>query len=116
VRQVHGVTDAQGQEAPVPEGPPEAAPLEQEVRTRTCRFCDGSIRLTGRTDRPRVYELMEMPLASLRDAQAGLRVTLGDKLPPLKAERSGDPSAPGMSQRAQEIRRQLAALTTSSYL
>jgi hypothetical protein len=74
------------------------------------------MRVTGRTVRPRLYELMEMPLESFRQARAGFTVILGDKLPEIEAERSGDESAPVMGKWAQEIRRQLIALTASGYL
>ena len=85
MRQVDGVTDAQPEDPPAPEEECDAAPLEEEVRTQTCRFCDGSMRLTGRTDRPRRYELMEMPLERFREAQAGLTITRGTKRPRVQA-------------------------------
>ena len=49
-------------------------------------------------------------------ALAGFTVTLGDRLPQIEAERSGDESAPVMGVRAQQIRKQLSALMNSSYL
>ncbi len=72
--------------------------------------------LTGRTVRPRVWEVMEMPLSRFRHAQAGAIVTLGDKLPRILAARSGDESLPPIRERAAEIMRQLSALPTSGYL
>jgi hypothetical protein len=98
-----------------PNEEPEEAPDEQE-RTQTCRFCRGDMQMTGSTDRPRVSELMEMPLARFRRAQAGMRVTLGARLPQIEAQRRGDPSAPLMGRRAAEIRRQLITLATSGSL
>ena len=88
----------------------------REVCTQTCRFCSGDMHLTGRTVRPRVSELLAMPLSRFRQAQAGFTVTLGDRLPQIEAERCGDESAPVMGERAQQIRRQLSALMNSSYL
>ena len=76
----------------------------------------GDMHLTGRTDRPRLSELLAMPLSRFRQAQAGFTVTLGDRLPQIEAERSGDESAPVMGERAKQIRKQLSALMNSSYL
>jgi len=50
----------------------------------------GAWKVAGRTDRPRVYELMEMPRERLREAQAGFTITLCDRLPRIEAERRGD--------------------------
>ena len=61
-------------------------------------------------------EVMEMPLAGFRHAQAGAIVTLGQKLPQIQAERSGDEPLPSTQDRAEEIRRHLSALMTSGYL
>ena len=91
-------------------------PTEEEERTRRCWFCTGSMHATGSTLRPRVYELMEMPLERFRRAQAGVRVTLGDKLPQIPLENIDDDLPPAIRERAKEIRRQLTALLTSSYL
>ncbi len=76
----------------------------------------GSMHPTGSTCRPRGYELLEMPLSRFRQAQAGFTVTLGDRLPQIEAERSGDESAPAIGERAKQIRKQLSALMNSSYL
>jgi len=73
-------------------------------------------KVAGRTDRPRVYELMEMPLERFREAQAGLTITLGDTPPRIEAEKSGDESAPAMGKRAQQTRRQRGASMNSTYL
>jgi hypothetical protein len=104
-------------------GPSEEPDQEQEQedagegeRTCTCRFCGGEMRVTGSTDRPRLSELMEMPLARFRHAQVGMRVTLGDKLPEIEEQRKEDPSAPVIDRRTVEIRRQLIALATSGSL
>jgi hypothetical protein len=72
--------------------------------------------MTGSTERPRVSELMELPLARFRQAQAGIRVTLGARLPHIEAQRSGDETAPTMGKRYQQIRNQLGAMINSSYL
>jgi len=85
-------------------------------RTQTCRVCSGDMHLTGSTERPRVSELLQMPLSCFRQAQAGFTVTLGDRLPQIEAERSGDESAPAMGKRAQQIRSQLVTMMSSSYL
>ncbi len=74
------------------------------------------MQLTGSTLRPRVSEVMEMPLASFRQAQAGAMITLGEKLPQIEAERSGNESPPSIRRRAEEIKRQYDALLTSGYL
>ena len=114
IRSYHGLDDVQASE-PQDETDGEAARAE-EVRTQTCRFCSGDMHLTGRTVRPRVSEILAMPLSRFRQAQAGFTVTLGDRLPQIEAERCGDESAPVMGVRAQQIRRQLSALMNSSYL
>ena len=92
------------------------APLEEPERTQTCRFCTGSMHVTGRTLRPRVSDLLDMPLTCFRQAQAGAIVTLGAKLPQILAERSSDESLPPIRERAAEIMRQLSPLPTSGYL
>ena len=74
------------------------------------------MRLTGSTHRPRVSEIMQMPLVSLRQAQAGVRVAPGDRLPEIEARGAADPSAPTIGKTFQLIREQLIALMTSSSL
>lgn len=91
-----------------------AAAREEEVRTQTCRFCSGDMHLTGRTVRPRVSEILAMPLSRFRQAQAGFTVTLGDRLSQIEAQRCDDESAPAMGERAKQIRKQLSALMNSS--
>ena len=90
--------------------------LDEPERTQACRFCAGDTHLTGSTVRPRVSEILAMPLSRFRQAQTGFTVTLGDRLPQIEAERSGDDSAPVMGERAQQIRSQLIAMMNSSYL
>jgi hypothetical protein len=114
IRSYHGLDDVPSSESQ-DETDDEAA-REEEGRTQTCRFCAGDMHLTGRTERPRVSELLQMPLSRFRQAQAGFTVTLGDRLPQIEAERSGDERAPTMGVRAQQIRKQLSALMNSSYL
>ncbi len=114
IRSYHGLDDVQASESQ-DEADGEAA-REEEVCTQTCRFCSGDMHLTGRTVRPRVSELLAMPLSRFRQAQAGFTVTLGDRLPQIEAQRCGDESAPVMGERAQQIRKQLSALMNSSYL
>jgi hypothetical protein len=114
IRSYHGLDDVQSSESQ-DETDGEAARAE-EVCTQTCRFCSGDMHLTGRTVRPRVSELLAMPLSRFRQAQAGFTVTLGDRLPQIEAQRCGDESAPVMGERAKQIRRQLSALMNSSYL
>lgn len=92
------------------------APLEEQAGTQTCRFCAGEMKVTGRTERPRVSELLEMPLVRFREARAGLAVTLGARLPQIEAERSGGESAPVMGKPYQQIRAQLQSMVHSSYL
>ncbi len=108
---------------PEPEEEPEEeeaecdeAPMDEQERTQTCQCCRGQMRLTGSTPRPRVREVMEMPLSSFRRAQAGAIVTLGERLPRIQAERSGDASSPSTQGWTAEIRRQLSVLMTSGYL
>ncbi len=115
LRQYHGMADTEPEEKEE-EGDEADVALEEPERTQTCRFCTGSMHLTGRTVRPRVWEVMEMPLSRFRHAQAGAIVTLGDKLPRILAARSGDESLPPIRERAAEIMRQLSALPTSGYL
>jgi len=111
----HGVADPEPEEEE--EKSDEAdGELEEEERTQTCRFCTGTMHLTGRTFRPRVSDILVMPLSRFRRAQAGAIVTLGAKLPQILAERSGDESLPQIRERAAEIMRQLSALPTSGYL
>lgn len=114
IRSYHGLDDVPSSESQ-DEADGEAA-REEEVSTQTCRFCAGDMHLTGSTDRPRVSEILAMPLSRFRQAQAGFTVTLGDRLPRIEAERSGDESAPVMGERAKQIRSQLIALMNSSYL
>ena len=90
--------------------------MEEQERTQTCRFCTGRMQQTGSTRRPRVSQVMEMPIACLRQAQAGVRVTLGPRLPQILAERSGNEPVPFSPDRAEEIRRQLNSLLASGYL
>ncbi len=116
IRQYHGLEALESAESGEQNEEPDEAAREEEERTQTCRFCAGDMHLTGRTDRPRVSELLEMPLSRFRQAQAGFTVTLGDRLPQIEAERSGDESAPAMGERAKQIRKQLSALMNSSYL
>jgi hypothetical protein len=117
IRQYHGLDDPEP-EAPEPdaEGDASLVDKEEEERTQTCRFCCGQMTLTGTTLRPKVWEVMELPLRRFRRAQVGVRITLGEKLAQLEAERSGDASAPALGQRIQEIRQQLIALMTSGSL
>src|SRR6056297_3740846 len=75
---------------------------EEAVRTQTCRFCTSDMHMTGSKVRPRVYELMEMPLARFRRAQVGMRVTLGAKLPEIIDKRRDDPTAPVMNRHTAE--------------
>ena len=72
--------------------------------------------VTGRTPRPRVSDILDMPLDCFRRAQAGAIVRLGAKLPQILAERSGDDSLPPIRKWAAEIMRQLNAMPTSGYL
>ncbi len=112
IRQYHGLgasdEEAQQQSAD--------APLDEQEHTQTCRFCTGQMKHTDSTRRPRVSEVMAMPLVRFRRAQAGARVTLGARLPQIEAQRSGDESAPAMRARYQEIRKQLLALTVTGHL
>jgi len=74
------------------------------------------MRVTGSTDRPRVSEIMQMPLVSLRQAPAGVRVALGDRLPEIEARRAADPSAPTIGKTFQLIKEHLIALMNASSL
>ncbi|MHB9081265.1 MAG: transposase [Pirellulaceae bacterium] len=113
LRQYHGATDTQPEEK---EAEGDEAPPDEEARTQTCQFCRGHMHLTGSTIRPRVCDVMDMPLSRFRQAQAGVRVTLGQQLPQLQATPTGNPSLPATPDRAEEIRMQLSSLLTSSYL
>ena len=70
IRSYHGLDDVPSS-ASQDETAGEAARAE-EVRTQTCRFCSGDMHLTGRTDRPRVSELLQMPLDRFREAQGAM--------------------------------------------
>ena len=85
IRSYHGLDDVPASESQ-DEADGEAARAE-EVSTQTCRFCAGDMHLTGSTVRPRVSELLAMPLSRFRQAQAGFTVTLGDRLPQIEAQR-----------------------------
>ncbi len=116
IRQVHGLSDVGSIESGEQDEEQDEVLLDEQERTQTCRFCAGDMHVTRRTERPRVSELLEMPLSRFRQAQAGFTVTLGARLPLIEAERSGDESAPVMGKRAQQIRSQLISMMNSSYL
>ncbi len=80
LRQYHGLAHAETEKADEETDEANLAVKEPE-RAQTCRFCAGDMHLTGSTDRPRVSEILEMPLSHFRQAQAGFTVTLGDRLP-----------------------------------
>ena len=115
LRQYHGLANG---EPAAPQAKTDKAELalEEQERTQTCRFCTGRMQQTGSTLRPRVSEVMNLPLSCLRQAQAGVRVTLGQQLPQILAERSGHEPLPFSPDRAEDIRRQLNSLLTSGYL
>ena len=118
IRQLPRLDDAEPRESQEEEQEPEQDEtlLEEEERTQTCRFCHGEMTVTESSQRPRVSELLVMPVASFRQAQVGARITLGDRFPQIEAERSGDESAPVIGKRTQEIKRQLIALMSSGSL
>ena len=117
LRQYHGVASAEAEEPKAETETDEAAlPQEEEEPTQACRFCDGTMHMTGSWRRPRVDEVMRMPLSRFRRAQAGARIKLGDKLPEIQAQRRGNESSPAPRDYAAEIARQLNALPTSGYL
>ena len=118
IRQYHGL-DAPEPEEEEPDAACDAALADaddEEARTQTCRFCRGQMTLSETTVRPRVPEVMDMPLRRFRRAQVGVRITLGDKLPQIEAECRGDASTPDLGERFQEIKRQLIALMSSGSL
>ena len=66
IRQYHGLNDPEP-EAPEPDAECDASLVdkeeeEEEERTQTCRFCRGQVTLTGTTLRPKLWEVMELPL------------------------------------------------------
>lgn len=71
---------------------------------------------TGRRRRPSLDQVLRMRLFRFYRAQAGVRVRLGDKLPTIEATEARSDLSPAARDRSVEIRRQLAALLTSSYL
>ena len=111
----HGVVDPEPEEEGK-ENDEVDGEVEESERTQTCRFCTGTMHLTGRTFRPRVSDILVMPLSRFRRAQAGAIVTLGRRLPRVLAARRGDKSLPPIRKRVAEILRQLNALPTSGHL
>jgi len=120
IRSYHGLEDAEPvesqEEAEEQEEEQDESLLEQELRKRTCRFCHGEMIVTESSQRPRVSELLAMPVVRFRQAQVGARITLGDRLAEIEAQRPGDASAPVIGKWTQEIKRQLIALMTSGSL
>ncbi|MFV1968752.1 MAG: transposase [Pirellulaceae bacterium] len=51
-----------------------------EEPSRPCRYCQGALYLTGTTYRPKVSEILAMPLQWFLEARAGPIVTLGEKV------------------------------------
>ena len=114
LQQVHGPDDLESGEQVEDQ---QETPLDDdEPRTQTCRFCSGDMYPTRGTTRPRVFEIMEMPLSRFRQAQAAFKVTLGARLLQIEAQRGGDPSAPVITERYRQIRSQLVSMISSSYL
>ncbi len=80
----------------------------------------GSVR--GRCNRPaagvawRLDLVLRMRLSLLQRAQAEVRVRLGAKLPTIEATQARSDLSSTARDRSVEIRRQLGALLTSSYL
>ncbi len=64
-----------------------------EVASRPCRCCPGTMVLTARTDRPRVSDILRMPLRWFQEARAGALVTLGPRVAPAPS-RSVPPTVP----------------------
>ena len=60
-----------GEQSEEPDEEPECDEAGEGERTCACRFCSGEMRMTGSTERPRVSELMEMPLCSLSPRSGG---------------------------------------------
>jgi len=102
---------AKDQQADPDEPAPE--PLEEEELTRCCRFCDGRMHEINSSRRPTVPEIMTIPLATFHHAQAGIRVSLGQRLPEMQAQRPGDPATRAL---ATEIQRQISNLETLGFL
>ncbi len=93
---------------------PAPMPLEEEEATKPCRFCDGVMhQLASTARRPIIPELMAKPLAAFHHAQAGVRVTLGQRLPEIQAQRPGDPATRAL---ATEIQRQISDLAVLGFL
>jgi hypothetical protein len=92
---------------------PAPMPLEEEDAKKPCRFCDGPMYEIKSALRPTVPELLAMPLAAFHHAQAGARVTLGERLPEIQAQRPGDPAKRAL---ATEIQRQISDLAVLGFL
>ncbi len=93
---------------------PAPMPLEEEEATKPCRFCDGVMhQLASTARRPIIPELMAKPLAAFHHAQAGVRVTLGQRLPEIQAQRPADPATRAL---ATEIQRQISDLAVLGFL
>ena len=63
-----------------------ALPLEEAESSRRCRYCEGTMYLTDRTERPRVIEMMWMPWERFARARPGPIVTLGERVPDVRLE------------------------------
>ena len=114
LRQYHGTAEPEPEEK---EAEGDGPPCEEHEHTQACRFCSGQMHLTGRTFRPTVPELMQMPLAWFRRAQAGARIVLGEKLSRIEVQPSDNESLTAARQaRAEEIKRQYDALLTAGFL
>jgi hypothetical protein len=70
------IQDSQPDESESKEQPPR----DCEEPTRSCRYCEnGTLRLTGTTRRPKVSEILRMPLSWFVGLKAGAIVTLSEK-------------------------------------
>ena len=62
------------------DGEDAAVPKIEDEPSRPCRCCAATMRLTGVTYRPKVSEILDMPLAAIRAARPGAIVTLGARV------------------------------------
>jgi hypothetical protein len=101
-------------EAPVAKE--EAVPLtEDELPSRPCRYCEGKMQLTDSSYRPRVNEIMGMPLSWFSQLQAGPIVTLGEGVPE-KAKKRGKDARAARKKEKTEASCELNSRPTSAYL
>ena len=71
--------DSQGQQPQATESEEDQKQESDEQPSRACRYCQGTLHLTNTTYRPKVSEILVMPLQWFLEARAGAIVTLSEK-------------------------------------